>query len=259
MSLFAWLFEFDALSAAHRSMLLLHISTALGALTLGPVAMLARKGRERHRLWGRVYVYLMIVTNLAALVLLFWRWNTFLFGITALAFYAVVTGYRGMQRPQVQTDPKREVPSVTWFDWVFATAAAGAGALLFWLAAQNLFGAWRADSASTRGVALLVATLALTFGGFIANAVVEDVRRFVSKRRRAETPWVYHLNRMVGSYTALVTAFLVQRADIFVPDEALLVLFIAPSLLALPLIRLWERRHRHKLQPKYNVPKHLPD
>lgn len=48
--LFAWLFAYEALSKLHRVLLLTHITTALGALALGPITMLARKGGPQHRL-----------------------------------------------------------------------------------------------------------------------------------------------------------------------------------------------------------------
>jgi uncharacterized membrane protein len=49
----------------------IHLSAALAALTLGPVALWARKGRQArpqlHRAFGNAWVTLMIVTALSAL------------------------------------------------------------------------------------------------------------------------------------------------------------------------------------------------
>ncbi|HEX4847447.1 MAG TPA: DUF2306 domain-containing protein [Novosphingobium sp.] len=54
--------------AAPRDLaVMLHLATVLPAVPLGAWLMLSRKGTARHKLWGKVWVVLMILTALSAL------------------------------------------------------------------------------------------------------------------------------------------------------------------------------------------------
>ena len=220
------LFAFEAFSGLHYVLIWVHVGTALAALGFGPVAMLVRKGGHNHRRWGRLYVRLMVVTNAAALWLLLWRWDTFLFGLTVLALYSAVTGQRGIRSV---SNPGLESSLMS--------AAALTSLSLLLLAGYTLTVGSEAPSAR------LTAALALGFGGLLAQAVVEDVRR-----NPARADWAYHLNRMVGSYIALVTAFLVQVTDGLVLENVRLLLIAAPSLIAFPIVKLWERYYGRSQQ-----------
>ncbi|MDQ3248950.1 MAG: DUF2306 domain-containing protein, partial [Chloroflexota bacterium] len=86
------------LSALHAVLIVTHVLAALLALVIAPIAMATQKGGQNHRRWGKVYFWAMFVANGGALILLAWRFNIFLFGVTILSFYSALSGYRVIYR-----------------------------------------------------------------------------------------------------------------------------------------------------------------
>ncbi|MEK8027564.1 MAG: hypothetical protein RLY78_1951 [Pseudomonadota bacterium] len=52
----------------------IHLTCAVLALLLGPLALLARKGSPAHRGWGRIWVVAMVGASLSALAIRDPRW-----------------------------------------------------------------------------------------------------------------------------------------------------------------------------------------
>lgn len=233
------LFASPYYSNLHRGLIVTHVTLALIALALGPVAMLTHKGRKWHRRAGEVFFWSMVLSLVAAIALLFFRFNPFLAGITALSLNGVVTGVRSLQRkrPQAGAGP-------TWFDWLFAiiVLASGLGLIGFGIAAgMDLVDSFIPSSGNTF---VLFVVLPMIFGFFAANDAWADIRSLRTPSQERNWWWYYHMERMCGSYIALFTALMVQQVGPRLPGEIAWMVWIAPTLIGAPLIGLWIRHYK---------------
>lgn len=55
------------MSTLFTPVMIIHLATAVGALLVGGITLAARKGTRMHRLGGRIWVSLMVVTALVSL------------------------------------------------------------------------------------------------------------------------------------------------------------------------------------------------
>jgi uncharacterized membrane protein len=223
----------DTLSFIVTPLLWLHVACGFTALVLAPVAMLLRKGSPAHRRWGRVYFWAMAGIFVSALGVLVFRPNPFLFFISVLAFYAALTGYRGprRKRPQGKQGP-------IWLDWAAAGAALLAGLGFVAWGALTLLGIIASQIPGAFSI------LAIVFGLALGRDAWTDLRGFTQPPTDRNWWWYYHMERMLGSYIAAVTAFLVQNVGRHLPPEWQWVAWVTPTLLGVPLIGLWIRHYR---------------
>lgn len=225
----------------HLGLVLIHVGAAVLSLGTGAVAMLTRKGGRRHRLSGKIYFWGMFTTNISALVLLNWRFNLFLLGVTIFSFYAALTGYRVLYRKRPQAG-KGAAP----LDWGAAGAAVLTGAALIVNSVLGFFG-WGAfgipPAASGATVAVI---LPLVFGIFIVQGGVSDLRHFVTPVTDKRWWWYYHMNAMCGSYIALVTALMVQQVGPRLPGAVAWIVWVLPGVLGGFGISWWIGRYRRQ-------------
>ena len=221
-----------------------HVGAGVTALLVAPVAMLTRKGGGAHRRWGRVYFRAMFVIFVTALALLLFRPNVFLFIISILSFYGAFSGVRSLRRKHPERGER-----AAWPDW---------GAALLALAAGLGFVVWGAlplSSSTVSETPTAFSVLGIIFGVILTKDALDDL---VSFRRPSRDPlwwWTYHLERMVGSYLAAVTAFMVQNVGPLLPEALIWTVWVAPGLAGGVGISFWIRYYRlrfsggHKPQP----------
>ncbi len=215
-------------------LLLTHVGAGVTALVFAPVAMLTRKGGAVHRRWGRVYFWAMFVIFVSALALLALRPNVFLFIISILSFYGAFSGVRSLRRKY----PERGEHAAP-LDWVAAAVALLAGVSFIVWGALPLTGLTVSETPTAFSV------LGVAFGFVLGKDAWADLESF---RRPSPDPmwwWTYHLGRMVGSYLAAVTAFMVQNVGPRLPEELAWTVWVAPGLLGGIGISFWVR-HYHK-------------
>ncbi len=248
MQVIHWLFEAGANSTPHWLLIQVHIVTALTALVIAPVAMLVRKGGDAHRTWGKVYFWAMMVANATGLVLLFWRWNIFLFGVTVLSGYAAISGYRVLyhRRPLRRDLDQRRGPNR--FDWSAALIALATGVALVITGASGLMGNLLPALPLEGDTPFVLILLPTIFGALVATQALDDLRSFRrhdSGEEMARRWWFYHhMDRMLGSYIGLLTAFAVQRVGMFLPVDIAWVVWIAPAVIGSMLIGRWIAHYR---------------
>jgi uncharacterized membrane protein len=230
-------------SSVHFAFIVIHVTAALISLGVAPVAMAVSKGGTAHRRWGLVYFWGMVTVNSAALLLLTWRFNVFLFGITILTLYQVVTGYRALQRKRPQ-----QLAAPHWFDWSFLllTLVTGAGLLIWGVA--TLFGLTNAWIPGGDGLWVVMGLLPLIFGGAILNNVLADLRLMRQPPADRNWWWYYHMERMVGSYIGLLTALMVQQVGPRLPDSYAWIVWVAPTLIGTPLLIRWIAYYRNRFE-----------
>jgi uncharacterized membrane protein len=248
MNLFFTIFHPHAFDQIHLSLIVLHIVAALVALVAAPIAMITRKGGRQHRRWGKFYFWSMFATNTSALILLAWRFNLFLFGVTILSFYGAWSGYRVLERKR---------PSINglsrWLDWGPTWVALAAGlALLGWgiLTALGFTQLWIPGDG---GIPLIFILLPLIFGAVISSDAVTDLRMYRTPSTEPRWWWYYHMERMLGSYLGLLTALMVQQAAPRLPLSLQWIAWGLPSLIGMPAIVFWIHRERQRFSQHQNA------
>lgn len=238
MDLFMQLVDSHYYSNLHFWLITAHVFGALFALVVAPVAMITRKGGSTHRQWGKAYFWSMFLTNATALILLGWRFNLFLLGVTILSFYAALSGYRVLyrKRPLQGHGP-------IWFDWASAGVTLAAGvALVVWgvLTALGLTGAWIPSG----GGQIIFVVLPIVFGLLIANDTITDLRMFRAPSTDPQWWWYYHMERMLGSYVALLTALMVQQVGPHLPFSVQWTVWVTPAAVGTVVVAYWIRRYQ---------------
>lgn len=171
----------------------LHVGAGLLCLLLGPVAITAVKGGQRHRRAGLFYIRLMLVMAVTAFLLLTVRFNAFFFVLAVFSFYLAFSGYRVVRRKRPDRDQ-----SAKSLDWTAALLAMLIGVVSIYL---HLQGRLVGDTA------FIVSML----GGTVAIASY-DLARFQwpvsSSNPQQRHTWLFeHLSKMIGSYIAVMSAF----------------------------------------------------
>jgi len=233
------------LSALHAVLIVTHVLAALLALVIAPIAMATQKGGQNHRRWGKVYFWAMFVANGGALILLAWRFNIFLFGVTILSFYSALSGYRVIYR-------KRNEAGVgaTRFDYGAAWVALTTGvALLLWgvLTGLGITALWIPND---NGMFVVFVILPIVFGIAIAKDAFTDLRSFRQPSTDRNWWWYYHMERMLGSYIGLSTALMVQQVGPRLPDSIAWTVWIAPTIIGTPAISYWIKHYQTKFSQR---------
>lgn len=255
MELIRSLYDSHYFSTLHFGFIVTHVTLALVALVVAPVAMAVVKGGRAHRRWGSVYFWSMITVNSSALILLTWRFNIFLFGITILTSYSVLTGYRSLQRKR----PTAAGQQPTWFDYglTWVTLATSVG-LIGWGAA-TLLGWTAALIPAAEGAYIVMGILPLAFGIAIGRDGLSDLRLYRNPPTDRNWWWYYHMERMVGSYIGLFTALMVQQVGPRMPGDWAWTVWLAPTVIGSPLLAMWIVHYRKKFSGTREIPQQQPE
>lgn len=192
--------------------LYLHVIAGFISLTAGLVAMIARKGQIVHHLAGKWFFAAMTIvfwtTVLFFLLDPFQIKYHFFMGIAAISYYPVFTGKRVLGwKKGIQ---------ITWGDWIRRGMLAISGILMLAYGAGHYLGSWNVPN---------YAPLFLVFGGVSLSNVWGDWQVFTGRRPFA---WlVSHGGKMVGGYSAAVTAFCVNVVPRYLPDQTPMWVYLA--------------------------------
>jgi hypothetical protein len=143
----------------------------------------------------------------------------FLFIVGVFTSYMLLTGRRYLNI--------KEISDVKTTDWILMLT------MLFFGIAFIAFGIYKIINNDSFGTVLLV------FGGISCLFVWRDKRNFEGKSRYKNFWLVTHIQRMVGSYIATVTAFLVVNNKVL-PD---VLAWLLPTFLLVPLIVIWVKKY----------------
>lgn len=213
-----------------KVLLISHILAGICSLLFGTGALAwGRKGGLAHRRLGIGYFCSMGWIFATALLILFlYRFNSFLVFISIFSFYLAFSGYRVLRR--------KSPGSQKAIDWIVALGTVSATLMVAAPALVHIF----------RGSAGLPELLSLFFGFFSIQAALADIRVFLGKARLQPRWWLYHhIQAMIGSFIAAVTAFLVQNGSrVFGNPEAQWVFWVAPTLAGVLYINFMVGRYR---------------
>lgn len=179
----------------------IHISTGSLVMALGLIQILRPKHGALHRTFGRMYYWLMLIVCTSALTTSIYRivkfgqpGAVFLTSVGIFGLYLVITGYRmgkRKNRPANFTDKLISICAIASALALFAT------------------GIW----VYTMGITFLL-VVCCVFGFIQLMGALVDYR-FAFKGKVSDRfgplSWKFtHLGRMIGSYIAATTAFLVN-------------------------------------------------
>jgi uncharacterized membrane protein len=216
----------------YRILLGVHIAAGITAFFLAPGALATVKGGKAHRLFGKIYFWMMAVVALTAMLMATSRYrpNPFLALVAVFSFYAAFIGYRVLyqKRPAQGEGPKA-------IDWVAAisTLICSMG-----LIALGLF--------KSRNVFLNLGPVAVVFGLVGVSLAAGSLKRFLRPSPDKNDWWYAHMGSMITSYIAAVTAFSAVNLPRFLPSTPRIAIWLWPTIIGAPAIAIWTRYYRRK-------------
>lgn len=203
-----------------------HAVSGFIALVVAPLAMLARKGSDAHRRWGRLFVWSMAVVVLTAIALAIATANAIMAMVAVFSFHLIASGYRSLYHKKLHEGQKP-----TRADKLIQGAAGVInGGLFLWAVSLMMLG----QKFGKVGMFLI-------FGGAGLLMVMANFHRFY-KRSHGKQEWLYgHMAGFLGGYVATVSAFSAVTLDMIHP---VWLRWLWPILLGSPLIAIWARYYK---------------
>lgn len=203
-------------------LLTLHVAAAAIALIAGSYVMFAKKGDKNHKLIGSIYFYAMLTSAVVALPMSYLHPNYFLFIIGIFTSYMLITGKFYLQ--------KKKIDSIKITDWILTIT-------MFLFGSGFIgFGFYNFLNNNSFGIVFMV------FGAVSMLFVYQDYINFTGKSKIKNYWLTTHIQRMVGSYIASVTAFIVVNNTILNSILA----WLLPTFILVPLIIKWTRKYKIK-------------
>lgn len=202
-----------------RFILALHILGGSIGLISGTIVLILKKGDKYHKTIGSIFFWGMNLAGLCSFVLAVMHPNNFLFVVGIFTLYMNLTArsYLKFKRKDAAINFRDAIPTIGMVVAAFFFVVVGIKII-----SKDSFG-W---------VLLSFAFISLRF-------VVADYMFFKGKSKFANQWLLSHLQRMIGTYIASITAFLVVNIN-FKPA---FVIWLAPTVLLVPLIIYWSRKY----------------
>jgi hypothetical protein len=209
--------EYSNMDLLFKIILAIHIGGGTASLLAGLVALIVRKGRNTHRLAGKIFFWGMTIVFITAIYMSIAHNIPFLFMVGFFGYQLVLSGYRALHYKKLfRGQPVKPL------DWaIIITAGIVDAAMIGWGIIQvyvfnNSFG-----------------IVAIVFGITGLSFVFRDYYHF-KKGSLDKNTWLYkHISGMIGGYIAAITAFSVVN---FSNDVPVLLVWLAPTALGTPLI-----------------------
>lgn len=201
-------------------LLIIHIAGGTISLITGLIILLSKKGNRKHRLVGTIYFFAMLTGSVIAIPMCYLHPNAFLFIISVFTIYMLLTGKRYIRMKKEQT--------VRFNDWIVTILMVCTGFVFLF------FGLKRLLNSDTFGIVFLV------FGLISLSFCYQDYINFTGKSKIKNFYLITHLQRLIGSYIAAVTAFVVVNNTIL----PAVVAWLLPTILLVPLLTKWSRQYK---------------
>lgn len=203
-----------------KFLLIFHIVGGTLSLLLGSFILARKKGNRQHKLIGNIYFFAMLMTAMVALPMSYLHTNYFLFIIAVFTSYMLLSGKRYVH--------KTGVTPILFADWLLTVLMLVFAVLFVGLGSMNLY------QGNYFGVVFIV------FGAIGLLFVYQDYINFTGKSNVKNFGLTTHLQRMIGSYIASATAFLVVNNTIL-PG---IVAWLLPTVIIVPFIIRWTRKYK---------------
>lgn len=212
-----------------QALMALHVTCGTLALLVAPLAMIAHKGGNWHRRWGKVFFYGMVGICSTAIILGILKPDRFWLALVAVfSFHLVASGYRSLYLKKLHRGLRPARVDLA----LHGIAALVNGGLLVWGLAHLLLGSF-----NTQAVLFTVFGLIGTL--MVANGLLKFYRRRHDKRE-----WLYgHIGGFLGGYIATVSAFSAVNLTMI---EPVWLQWLWPTLIGVPLIFAWTWRLKRR-------------
>lgn len=211
------------LNFTFKILLFIHILAGTTGLVTGILNIVRKKGDKPHKKIGRLFLYGMIINGIAGLFMSIIHFNLFLFIIGIFSIYLASTGQRYLSLKNISTNQKPKN-----IDWVLSFT------MLFFAIAFIIYGVLLLLSNKNFGIVLLV------FGFISSSMAIQDFRNYKAKNTVKNFWLLVHIQRMIGSFIAAFTAFLVVNNTIL-PG---VIAWLLPTVVFVPLIFFWVRKYK---------------
>lgn len=209
-----------------KAFLFTHIISGSVGLLSGTLNMINKKGNKLHKQIGLFFFYGMLINGISALFVALIHFNIFLFVVGIFSIYMVSTAKRFLSLKEIGSGQKPKT-----IDWILTLLMSLFGLVFL------IYGGVLLVNSKNFGFVLLV------FGFISVLMAKKDIAIYRGNIKKTNYWLLIHISRMVGSYIASITAFLVVNNTIL-PG---LVVWLAPTVLLTPLIIFWSNKYKGKL------------
>lgn len=204
-------------------LLIIHIIAGSIGLLTGTINIIKKKGDKVHKNVGKFFFYSMLINGFAGFIMSLIHRNDFLLIVAVFSIYMVATGQRFLSLKQLHKEQKPKV-----IDWVL-TYTMLVFAFLF-----ITYGSYLLINKVNFGIVLLV------FAVVSCLMAIKDIKVYKGNIKEKNYWLLLHIQRMVGSYIAALTAFIVVNNH-FLPG---IVGWLLPTVIFTPLIVKWTKQYR---------------
>lgn len=204
-------------------LLIIHIIAGSIGLLTGTINIIKKKGDKAHKKVGEFFFYSMLINGFAGFIMSLIHRNDFLLIVAVFSIYMVATGQRFLSLKQLHKEQKPKT-----IDWIL-TYTMLVFALLF-----ITYGSYLLINKVNFGIVLLV------FGVVSCLMAIKDIKVYKGNIKEKNYWLLLHIQRMVGSYIAALTAFIVVNNH-FLPG---IVGWLLPTVIFTPLIVKWTKQYR---------------
>ena len=204
-------------------LLIIHIIAGSIGLLTGTINIIKKKGDKAHKSVGKFFFYSMLINGFAGLIMSLIHRNDFLLIVAVFSIYMVATGQRFLSLKQLHKEQKPKA-----IDWIL-TYTMLVFAFLF-----ITYGSYLLINKVNFGIVLLV------FGVVSCLMAIKDIKVYKGNIKEKNYWLLLHIQRMVGSYIAALTAFIVVNNH-FMPG---IVGWLLPTVIFTPLIVKWTKQYR---------------
>ncbi len=202
-----------------------HVVAGAISLIAAPIALVVVKGGKAHRLWGKIFFWMMTWIFISAIIISIYKSIPFLLMLAVFSYFLVVSAYRSLYL-------KKFPVTARWYDWL--NVIISGGFMLY-------FVGWGVYYSMLDKGSIAYLSIMFGIGGLIL--VIRNAMDFI-RPPKTKYDWLFrHIGNMTGGFIASVTAF---SANVlyFMPG---LFQWAWPSLIGVPLIIHWIRTYRRKL------------
>jgi uncharacterized membrane protein len=223
-----------------RILLGLHIACGATAFVCAPVALATAKGGKAHRRWGKVYFWAMAGVAASALILSFALPIFFLAMVAVFSFYACFSAYRILYLKDLYKGGKPLL-----LDWLAALVTVGSSALLFAMGFLK---------PALMGVGVIqiagrpVSIVSVVFGLIGVRLGWTSISTFTKPPATKMFWWFRHMQGMIGSYIAAMTAF--SAVNLGPYFGAAWWVWLWPTIVGVPAIAIWTAYYEKKFAPR---------
>lgn len=223
-----------------RVLLGLHITCGGVAFMCAPVALSTAKGGRTHRRFGNIYFWAMTGVAITAIILSLALPVFFLAMVAVFSFYSAFAAYRILSLKEMYAGARPKL-----IDWVAAIITILSSFLLF------LLGFLKPELMSVGVIQFAghkISIVSVVFGIIGMRMGQASIARFLKPPTQKMFWWFAHMEGMIGSYIAALTAFsAVNLTRWFGPAWWV---WLWPTMIGVPAIAVWTRYYEKKFSAK---------